>query len=239
MKKLVLILFGCLSFVSGIAQQNVGGFLQLSLGPEFMGGELAERDPRIQSGFANTGLNIQALFGHRMYRNLGVYASLTVDAYSINTQAMADAYSNTDPLYSWQAETNVATGASVSFGGQFNWNLKKSALNFRLGVSSCAAGNPELTLTRTTLSSGDQLVYKQAAITGSALGWNGGFSYRYEFKWSWTLVLNVDYIGFDQSINEVETTVTDISSGQETKTYVSYHREMRKIRTGLGVAYVF
>lgn len=227
--------------IAASGQKDVGGFAHASLGVSLPMGDFASTDGNNPAaGYAKTGVNINALFGHKIHKQFGMFAMVMFDAHGVNKQALTRNLNQISGSYHWEAEGAIWTLTGVTFGPHFSQNFKKSAFDLRFGIGALNFISPKLTINGTPVTSGaGKASYVQKEKKSSAWMLGGGMTFKYEIKWGWVLLLNADYYQANPEFENVET-VTEIE-GQPDKTVdvISFSQEFKMLQLTTGVGIVF
>lgn len=239
MRGFLLFLFLC-AFGFSSAQKDVGGFFQLSIGAGMPQGDFASKDIKNPAaGYARNGLSTSLLFGHKIHKQWGGFVQLNLAANAIDRQAYAqylsDSYSN---RVDWSGDIAFWSLSGFTFGPQFSQNFKRSALDIRVGLGALNFFMPELNYIGKSESTGEEWTYKQYEARSSAATLGFGLSFKYELKWSWVILANMDTYTALAVFNEVEREIKPHNATMVNET-VNFSKSFRLFHAGLGLGYVF
>lgn len=221
------------------AQQDVGGFFHLSLGVSLPEGDFASDAPdNSAAGYANTGLTINALFGHKIHKKFGGFAMLTFAGHPIDHIALSAALNQNASSYQWKAERAFWSVTGFTFGPQLSHNFKKAAVDFRLSAGALNFISPELVIHGTSQASGPPAVYTRKKSQASSLVLGGGLTFKYEIKWGWVILANADFFAAKPEFLEVEQ-ITEIEGQTPDQSFTDFKQEFIMLQFGTGVGYVF
>lgn len=235
--RLLFLLLVC--FGTANAQHDVGGFFHVTAGVSLPSGDFQSTnidDPA--SGYATTGLTINALFGHKIYKQFGAFAMLSFTAHGTNFKAIEDGLNKQASAYTWKAQQGFWSVTGFTFGPQFSQNFKKMAVDFRLAGGVLNFISPTLELSGVSNTTGPAAKYTMKEKRSSAGLIGGGLTIKYEVKWSWVILVNADLFFARPVFSEVEE-VTEIEGQDPVITYTTFQQEFRMSQFGLGVGYVF
>lgn len=238
MKKLIVLLL----FVFGLAanaQQNVGGFLQANTGISITSGDFASTDVNNPAaGFAKNGIQLSALFGHKIYKDFGAYASFSASANWIDAGMLQQGLNLAQPNYSWNVEGDFYSLFGFMFGPQISHNFKKVAIDARLGFGVLNFASPAFKYQGVSKTGGPDRSIEVKDSRSSAFAMGSGITIKYEVKYSWVLLVNADYYTANPVFENVEQIVSE--SGQADVTnYLNFEQSFRMYQVGLGLGYVF
>jgi len=235
--RLLILLLVC--FGTAKAQQGVGGFLHVTGGLSFPSGDFQNTDPNNPAaGYARTGFTINALLGHKIYKQFGAFAMLSFTAHRTNSQAIENGLNQQASSYKWKAKQDLWTVTGFTFGPQFSQNFKKMAVDFRLAAGVLNFISPNLALTGTSINGGPAAKYTMKNKRASAGILGGGITLKYEVKRSWVILANADLFIANPLFSDVEE-VTEIEGQDPIITYTTFRQEFKMAQFGLGIGYVF
>ncbi|MBI1221551.1 MAG: hypothetical protein GC180_03015 [Bacteroidetes bacterium] len=238
MKKVLLLLL-LLVGITANAQQDVGGFLHVGIGTSISSGDFgATNANNPAAGFANNGLMLHALLGHKIHKQFGAFVSMNFSVNPVNEAALSKALNSGPNSYSWAVKANSWSLVGFMFGPQFSQNFKKTAFDFRVALGALNFISPQLTYSGTSLNGSDVLniVTKEKKASAFAIG--AGMTFKYEFKWSWVALINADYYQANPVFNQVEK-VTKQTGKPDQTTYIQFQQAFRIYQLSLGIGYVF
>ncbi len=235
--RLLFLLLVC--FGTANAQKEVGGFFHVTAGASLPSGDFQSTDADDPaSGYASAGLTVNALFGHKIYKQFGAYAMLSFTAHGTDFTAIEDGLNQQASDYTWKAQQGFWTVTGFTFGPQFSQNFNKMAMDFRLAGGVLNFISPNLELNGVSKSGGASAKYTMKDKRASSALVGGGITLKYEFKWSWVLLANADLFYARPVFSEVEE-VTEIVGQDPIITYTTFQQEFRMTQFGLGIGYVF
>jgi hypothetical protein len=224
------------------AQEDVGGYLQLSAGTTISVGEFSATDSRnLSSGYAKNGFAAYAIFGHKVQGNFGMFGMFTVIANPINKEEYAHDLNTNIADFSWSIVNRPRwTVVGFTFGphlslplGRFAFDARLMAggLNFRSPLIEAMGVSRNGTLPNNYLAT--------AATEATALAYGGGLSIKFEVKRGWVWIINGDYLAGRPRFKDVETNHQVPYHNYSNVTTENYRQKfsMTLVTTGLGLVF--
>jgi hypothetical protein len=238
MKKLLFFLL-ILNALMAKAQQDVGGFLHVTMGVSLPQSDFASKDlNNPAAGYAHIGFTTNALFGHKIHNKWGAYVMLSLTAHAVDKEALSATINQRIPGYTWSVNPAFWSVSGLIFGPQFSHNFKKAAVDFRLGTGALNFISPALDCSGISTSGNQTASFKQQEVRASSLVLSAGFTYKYEIKWGWVLLFNADYFSASPTFNGIEQVLSEPGLTPDTRE-ISYQKAFRMLQGGMGLGYVF
>lgn len=234
---LLILLLVC--FGTAKAQRDVGGFFHATAGVSRPSGDFKSTSAdNPASGYAGAGASFKLLFGHKIHKQFGAFAMLSLTAHGVNSKPLESQLNAQTPNYTWTSNQSFWTVTGFTFGPQFSQNFKKMAIDVRLagGVLNFISSN--VVLNGVSSAGGPDAKYQIKDKRSSSGIVGGGMTLKYEFKWSWVVLVNADLFYAKPVFAEIET-VAEFGNQNPSSSFDSFEQEFRMTQIGLGIGYVF
>jgi len=207
-------------------------------GPAFTLGELGMKEVQKEnSGFANTGFNVNMEVHIDMTKYIGLSMLTKQGTYAVDTRAYKEKliYRNPTSDFSVQSDDWIIGGAFLGLYCNFFTNDSAKTKLMLKGYIGLMNGNTPYYLIKEKKADGTYLWTEQSM--GST---EGNFAYvlaadfRYKIKPRLEIIISLDYLYTDQSFNHVPFTRSNGESGT-----VNIDMKYNSINSLIGIAYRF
>ena len=237
MRKSLYILFVILVSAGALGAQSERNYIGLSIGPSFPGGDFAKTDLNDStSGWAKTGVALQANYCYRITHNFGVSVMVSYSSNKFDNIEYKDALGerHQDTSFSVENQKNWTTGG-IMIGPYLRFPLSsKLSWDIRGYVGFAGSTSPKLTIRATDVQTNEPLEpYYRESANALNFSYMLGTGFKYALN-KYYILLFADYFA---TVMEYDNVTGWDWDAQPYKT--SFKQDISYVTVTAGVGYFF